>query len=82
VVLPELDAGTLSVWAGLTNPVLGLASYVVQKVFGSALANANTRAFHITGSWQDPNVDPILPEAQEPAPVRTTATPMTAPTRP
>ena len=72
VVLPELDAGTLSVWAGLTNPVLGLASYMVQKIFGSALANANSRAFHVTGSWQDPKVDPILPEAQArvPAPVR------------
>ena len=79
VVLPELDAGTLSVWAALTNPVLGLASYVVQKVFGDALANANTRAFHITGSWSDPKVEALLPESQEPAPVRTPQTPNVPP---
>ena len=72
LVLPQLDAGTLSLWAGLANPVVGLATYVAQKLFGKAVANANVRAMHVSGSWQDPKVDNIRTgQQQEPAPVRT-----------
>ena len=71
LVLPKLDAGTLSLWAGLANPVMGLATYVAQKVFGDAVANASVQAMHVTGSWQDPKVQQISKAApQAPAPVR------------
>jgi uncharacterized protein (TIGR02099 family) len=76
VVLPQLDAGTLSLWAGLTNPVLGLASYVAQKVFGNVVASANVRAMHVSGTWQDPQVQTLRTgQTQAPAPVRDASTP-------
>ncbi len=70
VVVPELDAGALSLWAGLTNPVLGLASYVAQRVFGDAVSSATVRAFHVTGPWKDPQVNPMKVQSQQAAPVR------------
>ena len=80
LVLPQVDAGTLSLWAGLANPVVGLATYVAQKVFGNAVANANVRAMHVTGSWQDPQVENIQTgQQQAPAPVRASAAPAAAP---
>lgn len=76
LVLPQLDAGTLSLWAGLANPVVGLATYVAQKMFGNALAKANVQAMHITGSWADPKVENVDTGAvQNPAPVRSVAAP-------
>jgi uncharacterized protein (TIGR02099 family) len=75
VVVPELDAGALSLWAGLTNPVLGLASYVAQRVFGDAVSGATVRAFHVTGPWKDPEVNPMKLQSQQAAPVRSVTAP-------
>jgi len=70
LVVPELDAGTLSLWAGITNPVLGLTTFFAQKVFGDAIADANVRAFKVTGPWQQPEVQAVKLGGQKPAPVR------------
>ena len=78
VVVPALDAGALSLWAGLTNPVLGLASYVAQKVFGDVVAGANVRAFHVTGPWKEPEVAPMKVASQQAAPVRSSTVPETS----
>jgi uncharacterized protein (TIGR02099 family) len=72
VVVPQVDAGTLSLLAAATNPVIGVATYFLERVFGQAITTANTKAFQVTGSWQDPQVDEVkLTQQNNKAPVQT-----------
>ena len=72
VVVPQVDAGTLSLLAAATNPVIGVATYFLERVFGQAITTANTKAFQVTGSWQDPQVDEVkLTQQDNKAPVQT-----------
>lgn len=57
VVVPEINAGTASLAYATINPVLGLGSFLAQFFLRKPLAEANTREFHITGSWDDPQVE-------------------------
>jgi uncharacterized protein YhdP len=59
VVVPEINAGTASLAYATINPVLGLGSFLAQFFLRKPLAEANTREFHITGSWDDPQVEEI-----------------------
>ena len=57
VLLPELDAGTAALVAGITvNPVVGLTSFVAQFLLKKPLAKASIQTFTIDGSWSDPRV--------------------------
>jgi uncharacterized protein YhdP len=60
VILPELDAGTASLVAGIAvNPVVGLTSFLAQLFLQNPLVKANTQEFLIDGSWADPRVTKI-----------------------
>ena len=59
VVVPEINAGTASLLYSTINPVVGLTSFLAQYVIRQPLIQANTRTFHINGSWSDPNVTKI-----------------------
>ncbi len=59
VVVPEINAGTASLLYSTINPVVGLTSFLAQYVIRQPLIQANTRTFHINGSWNDPNVTKI-----------------------
>ena len=61
VVIPEINAGTASLIYSTINPVVGLTSFLAQYVLRQPLIKANTRTFHINGSWQDPQVTKIDP---------------------
>ena len=57
LVLPELDAGTAALVAGITvNPVVGLTSFLAQLMLKKPLARASVQTFTIDGSWSDPRV--------------------------
>lgn len=59
VVVPEINAGTASLLYSTVNPIVGLTSFLAQYVIRQPLIQANTRTFHISGSWSDPQVSKI-----------------------
>ncbi len=57
LILPEVDAGTASLLAGLAvNPVVGLTSFLAQLFLRQPLRQANTQLFRIDGPWRDPRI--------------------------
>ncbi|MEY5028530.1 MAG: hypothetical protein RLZ63_845 [Pseudomonadota bacterium] len=60
LVLPELDAGTASLVAGIAvNPVVGLTSFLAQLFLQNPLAKATSQEFLIEGAWSDPVVTKV-----------------------
>jgi uncharacterized protein YhdP len=57
LILPEVDAGTASLLAGLAlNPAIGLSTFIAQLVLKQPLSRVNTQEFLIDGTWADPKV--------------------------
>ncbi len=78
-VVPEFNAGAASLAYAAINPAVGLGSFLAQWFLRQPLAEAGTRAFHVTGGWADPQVErleqtPPTPQAgaSDPAPARST----------
>jgi uncharacterized protein YhdP len=68
VVVPEINAGTASLaWAAI-NPAVGLGTFLAQLLLRRPLTAANTREFHVSGSWADPKVEKIERGPGESAP--------------
>jgi len=65
VVVPEINAGTASLAYAAINPAIGLGTFLAQLFLRKPLAEAGTREFHISGSWDDPKVEKI---ERKPAP--------------
>lgn len=59
VVVPEINAGTVSLIATAINPAIGLGSFLAQMVLRRPLIESATQQFHIDGSWADPRVTRI-----------------------
>ncbi|EHR73407.1 TIGR02099 family protein [Burkholderiales bacterium JOSHI_001] len=68
VVVPELNAGTASLAYAAINPAVGLGTFLAQWVLRRPLQAANTREFHITGGWADPQVARVQRKPGEAAP--------------
>ena len=64
LVVPEIDAGTAALATALINPAIGLGAFVAQLVLKQPLAQAATREFEITGSWDNPEVVPVKLSAE------------------
>jgi uncharacterized protein (TIGR02099 family) len=60
VVVPEIDAGTLSLVATVINPAIGIGSFLAQLFLRRPLIQASTQEFHIDGGWADPRVTRIV----------------------
>lgn len=57
LILPEVDAGTASLLAGLAlNPAIGLSTFIAQLVLRQPLSRVNKQEFMIDGTWADPKV--------------------------
>lgn len=68
VILPEVDAGTASLMAGIAvNPVVGLTAFLAQLFLQNPLAKATTQEFLIDGSWADPRVTKVNHDNKVPA---------------
>ena len=59
VVVPEINAGTASLIAGVINPAIGLGTFLAQLFLRRPLMQAATQEFHIAGSWSDPTVTKV-----------------------
>ena len=56
-ILPEVDAGTASLLAGLAlNPAIGLSTFIAQLILKQPLSRVNSQEFLIDGTWADPKV--------------------------
>ena len=63
VVIPNLDvSGAAAVTALAVNPLIGLGAFVTQWLLKQPLARAMTMEYAVTGSWNDPKLDPIEPK--------------------
>jgi uncharacterized protein (TIGR02099 family) len=61
VVVPEINAGTASLYMATINPLVGLTSYLAQNILSKPLVKANTMEFHVDGSWVNPRVVKVDP---------------------
>jgi uncharacterized protein (TIGR02099 family) len=59
VVVPEINAGTASLYMATINPLIGLTSYLAQMVLSKPLVRAGTSEFRIDGTWTDPRVTKV-----------------------
>jgi len=75
VVVPEINAGTASVVAGVLNPAVGLGSFLAQMLLRQPLIRASTQEFQVDGTWTDPRVTRIQRATPEASPSRPGAAP-------
>ncbi|RZL37116.1 MAG: TIGR02099 family protein, partial [Rubrivivax sp.] len=73
VVVPEVSAGGASLAYAAINPAIALGAFLAQLILSRPMAAANTREFHITGSWDDPKVEKV--ERVEAPPARAASAP-------
>ncbi len=66
VVVPEINAGGASLVYAAINPAVGLGTFLAQLFLRKPMIEANTREFHVTGSWADPQVDPVPRQSAAP----------------
>ncbi len=59
VVIPEINAGTASLVAGIINPAIGLGSFLAQMFLRKPLMEAATQELHIDGTWTDYKVTKV-----------------------
>jgi len=59
VVVPEVSAGGASLAYAAINPAVALGAFLAQLILSRPVAAANTREFHITGTWDDPKVEKV-----------------------
>jgi uncharacterized protein (TIGR02099 family) len=59
VVVPEINAGTASLYMATINPVIGLTSYLAQLLLSRPLVRAGTSEFRIDGTWANPRVTKV-----------------------
>jgi uncharacterized protein YhdP len=60
LILPEVDAGTASLLAGIAlNPAIGLSTFLAQLILKQPLSRVNTQEFLIDGTWSDPKVSKV-----------------------
>ncbi len=68
VVVPEINAGAASLAVAVINPAIGLGTFLAQLFLREPLIAANTREFHVTGPWADPQVEAIARQPGQAAP--------------
>ena len=73
VVVPEINAGGASLAYAAINPAVGLGTFLAQLVLRKPMMAANTREFHVTGSWDDPKVEKVDRKASAEAPAAASA---------
>lgn len=62
LVEPKLGKGVTTI-ATLINPVTGVLTYLGQKFLTEQLPLKIGALYSVTGSWDDPNIEPIVPES-------------------
>ncbi len=70
LVVPEINAGTASLVYAIINPAIGLGSFVAQLFLRQPLMQAGTREFHVTGTWDEPQVERVARAVEAPPPTQ------------
>lgn len=67
LILPEVDAGTASLLAGIAiNPAIGLSTFLAQLVLRQPLSRINSQEFTVEGTWSDPKVSKVTAATSTP----------------
>lgn len=76
LVVPEVSTGGASLAYAAINPAIALGTFLAQLILSRPVAAANTREFHITGTWDDPKVEHVsrVEAAAEPSRAGSAAT--------
>ena len=56
LVIPEVNAGTVSLLASIANPAVGVGTFLAQLFLRGSINNAATQAFTIDGPWSEPRI--------------------------
>ncbi len=82
VVLPELNTTSASLAYAAINPAVGLGVLFGQWLLSEPLRQASAREFHISGGWDDPQVQRVQRKLLAPLPEAAAALPgLTTPPR-
>ena len=49
--------------AAVVNPAVGVATYVIQKLFGDPVEKMAAKSYLVTGTWSNPSVEKIETKA-------------------
>jgi uncharacterized protein (TIGR02099 family) len=79
LVVPEINAGTISLVATVINPAIGLGTFLAQMFLRQPLIKAATQEFHIDGTWADPRVTRVGRSPATPAQAADAGPPAPAP---
>ncbi len=67
-VRPMLSSAAAVAGAAVVNPLVGVATLLVQKALGDPVEQAASRDYRVTGSWGNPQVERIEREPPNAAP--------------
>jgi uncharacterized protein YhdP len=59
VVVPEINAGAVSLAYAIINPAVGIGTFLAQYFLRRPLIEAGTREFRVSGPWDDPKVERV-----------------------
>ena len=59
LVVPEINAGTVSLVAAIINPAIGLGTFLAQLILRRPLVAATTQEFNVVGTWAAPQVTKV-----------------------
>lgn len=68
LVVPNIDTTAPALAGFVLGPAVGFGTLLAQWALREPLVLANTREFRVTGSWGEPNVQPVARGASSPAP--------------
>lgn len=64
VIVPNLDVSGAAIAAGIAiNPIIGVGAFLTQWLLKTPLARAMTARYKIGGTWDDPVIKDLPPEA-------------------
>ncbi len=79
VALPELNTASASLAYAAVNPAVALGAFLGQWLLREPLRQASAREFHISGSWDNPKVEPIERKLFDPLPAAAAIEPPASP---
>lgn len=63
-IVPKVSTAAAIAAAVIGGPVVGAAIFVAQRVFDRPLSELSDITYRLTGSWDDPQIEPLADETQ------------------
>ena len=58
-IFPQLTSAAAVAGAAVVNPAVGIATYVIQKLFGDPVEKIAAKRYRISGNWNKPAVEKL-----------------------